>query len=104
MNLQPRFHTEAKESTSYPSTNYFKSGKFIPNSINDYDFLKKDYPLFKYLTIKAHEAKLLVDVSLFGKMTTFSKFQIGSLNWKTSIDKESHMNPKWNEVRLLIKI
>jgi len=99
MNYQQRFHTEVKESTPY--TRPLRSGKAMPGSMNEQDLFKsnKRPPMFRYLAIKVHEAKLLVDVSIFGKMTTYTKLQIGSTTlWKSSIDKESHMNPRWNEV------
>ena len=56
---------------------------------------------YKSLTIKIYEAKILVDVSVFGKMTTYAKVKLGPVTWQTSIDKNSHMDPKWNEVYFL---
>jgi hypothetical protein len=52
---------------------------------------------FKNLTIKIHEAKLMIDVSVFGKMAAFCKVKIGKMVWQTSVDNSNHMNPKWNE-------
>ena len=57
--------------------------------------------LYRYLTIKVHEAKLLVNVAfLGGKMETYARVTFQNQIWKTSIDKLSHQTPKWNEVSL----
>lgn len=32
-------------------------------------------------------------------MSTYTKIKLGPITWQTNVDKELHMNPKWNEVR-----
>jgi Ca2+-dependent lipid-binding protein len=101
MKQEYRFYTEVKDSTQYqkPGTpnSYFKAPQYSMND-NDFNMRLPAFTPFKFLTIKIHEASLLVDVSLFGKMTSYANIILGNVKWSTNIDKEFHMNPKWNEV------
>ena len=74
MNFQPRFHTETKE---YPQKSIYSSAKPVANIMHEYDFSTQDTQTFpKCLTVFIHEAKLFEDVSLLGKMTTFTKYSL----------------------------
>jgi len=96
MKAHQKFHTEAKEPTPINVSGYHKPSQ---HSMFNASFLKKpSLSSFKHLTIRVYEAKLLVDVSIFGKMHTYTKIKLGTFVWQTNLDKESHMNPKWNEV------
>jgi len=58
----------------------------------------------KHLTIQIHKAELMINVSPSEKMTTYTKIQLGSFVWKTSVDNQGHMNPKWDEVRSIFSL
>jgi len=100
MRNQYRFFTEAKESHSgtHPHTPA-SILKPVQLSMNEGEFsTRKVFHPYKNLTIRIHEAKLFVDVAVVGKMETFVKIKLGPHEWQTNIDKQFHMNPKWNEV------
>jgi len=96
MKNQQRFNTEMNSPFPAHTPGYHKPSQ---HSMYSPGFFKKPtHTSFKNLTVRIIEAKLLNDVSVFGKMHTFTKIKVGEFLWQTSIDKDSHMNPKWNEV------
>jgi len=53
----------------------------------------------KFITIQVHEAKLnhKATTSSGGKLATFAKLQISTLVWTTKLDKDSTLNPRWDQ-------